>query len=104
MLVMLKQSKRNLYRHELEKTLDSRGIKTPTGAQVFDMLFGTYGNDYHTDFIVKERWVNTKQTVLHRINSLWVYPLFVLLMPFRYVMFGNPKVDEDSTLGKILIF
>ncbi len=99
---MIKYDKRSVYRHEVEKILKERGVGLVKESQTLDILFGNYDNDYHTEFVVKNRYVIVKQTLLNRINSLWVYPLFILLMPIRYLLFGQAKVNVDSTLGRVL--
>ena len=98
---MIKSSKRNLYRHELRKIIRENQCLTPD--DVLDVLFGTHSNDYDTDLVVKYIYVENKHSFLNRLNSLWVYPLFLVLAPFRYLFFGKCQVDEDKTFGKILI-
>lgn len=100
---MLKQSINNLYRHELEKRIKEEECDTVDG--LLDILFGTYDNDYHSGLVVKRKWVESeKSTVLQRLNTLWVYPLFICMMPFRYLLFGRPQFSEDSKLGRVIIF
>jgi len=99
---MLKQSIRSLYRHEIEKVFKEDGVDTVKAA--LDVIYGTYDNDYRSDFVIKHKFIKTpKQTILQRLNTLWVYPTFIVMMPFRYVVFGDAKVSEDSNFGKILI-
>jgi len=98
---MIKISKRNLYRYELENVIKENDCQTP--GDVLDILFGTYEEGYYSEYLVKDRYYEApKTTFMNRINTLWVYPLFVIIMPFRYVLFGDSHVDEDSKFGWIL--
>lgn len=102
---ILKQSKRNVRRSELEKDMKNTLNGCNTAKEVLDFLFGTYNDDYQHDYVVKRRFYTTggKTTIINRLNCLWVYPVFILLIPFRFVLFGSYQINEDSKLGMVLI-
>lgn len=119
---MMKSKIRNIHRFELENKLKEK-LKEIEKYQVkknnkesdidkaeilLDIIFGTTDDAYwgaESKYVVKHRYGNRdKSTVFNRINSLWVYPLFILIIaPLRWVMMGDHSVSEDSRLGKILI-
>jgi len=100
---MIKESAPHVYRHQLENIIKEKNCKTTQG--VLDILYGNHWNDYQTDFVIKYRSVKIPpQTFAQRLNTLWVYPLFVVFMPFRYLLYGRSHVDEDSRLGRMVSF
>lgn len=100
---MIKYNKRNLYRHEVEDILSD----CETKKDILDEIYGTYDNDYRsdTDLVIKRKWITrSKITLMNRINRLWVFPLFILSVPFTYLFFGQSKINEDSKIAKILVW
>lgn len=90
---MIEKSKRKLYRHELNSL--------ETKEQVLDELFGTWENDLRSDYVVyKYKDRNTSKKVIHRFNLLWVYPLFLLSVPFQWLFLGSVGVNRNSKIGK----
>ena len=100
---MIKQHSRNLYRHEFKKVMDDYDCKTED--DILDLLFGGRDDEGRSDLAVKYRYPDAEKTkLIHRINALWVYPVFILLIPFRYLAFGSHFVNENSRTGKALKF
>lgn len=54
---MLKQSIRNLYRHEIENIFKEECADTVKTA--LDVIYGTYDNDYRSDFVIKHKFIKT---------------------------------------------
>jgi hypothetical protein len=100
---VLKSDIRNLYRHEVEAAAKAEKIETMSG--LLDMLFGEYELDYRTDYVIKtRRKQRSENTIIHRLNRLWFIPLFVICAAFRYVLFGQAQINEDSKLGAVTRF
>lgn len=99
---MIKLKLKTIERYMFESKLKEHDCKTKE--DVLDLLFGNYNNDYTSNYYVKEaNWENAiKESFINRLNCLWVYPLFVMIAPFRYLMFGNYRVDENSKFGKAI--
>lgn len=86
-----------VYEHQLRERINSKKDWPVNTAE--DLVRYLYDTD--TPYKVVRRWPEApKQTVVNRINELWVYPLFLLCYPIRYVMFGSAQVSADSKLGK----
>ena len=100
-MIDIKIPTRKLYKHEFLQQVKKYDCKNID--DVVNLIFDDDNYDC-PDMIIKYRWPDPiSSTILNRINALWVYPLFIIIIPFRYVLFGNYKVDEDSKLYKILI-
>lgn len=91
--------KRKIYRSELIEDFgkpDSR-----TAKELMDFLYGDYDNE--SDYVVVSRWYPIpKQTRLQRLNLLWVFPLYLLTVPYQWVFIGSVGVNQDSKIGKLL--
>lgn len=61
-----------------------------------------YSYDDNPDIIIRKRWYKKpKNTIGNRLNMLWYFPLFILCIPFRYVMFGYFNVNKNTRLGRV---
>lgn len=59
--------------------------------------------DNETDFIlITERPYYYEKTVKHRLNSLWVYPVALLLMPFKWLFTGVWGFSHNTKFGRFL--
>lgn len=95
---MIKKRINNVHRSDLQRAIKEHG-KINTVEELLGYLYSD-----RTRYIIKDQWYKKpRQTVMNRINSLWVYPLFALLIPFRYVFFGDYHVSEDSLFGRIIL-
>ena len=76
-----------------------------TAREILDLLFGDEDFRNNSDFILKYRHPElSDRTLFQRGNVLWIVPIFLILAPFRYLIWGESRVNEDSKLGRILIF
>ena len=102
--MMMKQPSRKLYRHELKGLMVDKNCTTAD--DLLNLLFlGDAASREDTQLVVKYRYPDAvRSTMINRINRLWVLPIFIALIPFRYVAFGDYTVNEHSRLGKILTF
>ena len=98
-MLRLKQSKYNLHRFEFNQIL--KRAKCKTADDVVALLFN---EDFNMDSLVlKKRWIdNSHPNLIQRINIIWVYPVFFIMVPFRYLVFGKVFVNVDSKFGAIL--
>lgn len=90
-----------MYRHGVKEILDNHKCETIDDA--LDVILGGYDNDYWTDLVVYRRCEDTKTTMLNRFNTLWVYPIFIVCIPFRYVLFGETGFNRDTKFGKFVL-
>lgn len=90
---IFEQDKRKLYRHELSKF--------ETKEELLDELFGNCSNDYYSDYDV---YIYTcdKKTIWNRLNLLWFVPLWLLTIPFQWLIRGRVGVNTNSKLGRLI--
>lgn len=97
----MKKKQRNVYRHEIKSEIKEQKIKDIEG--VLDLIFGDYENEWANKYVLKYRhFSEPKATIINRINFLWVCPIFYMIAPFRWVMFGEYQLNEDSRFFKII--
>lgn len=87
---ILKDAKENLGREDF------------TPIELLEYMLGDKEGWYRGSFIVYKYTDNSKRSVIQRINMLWVYPLFLLCIPFQWVCTGSIGVTQNSKIGKVL--
>ena len=50
------------------------------------------------------KYTSTRRTTFNRINILWVYPVFLLLVPFQWLCQGDTGFKRESRIGTALEF
>lgn len=100
---MMKQSIRSVSKKDFENVIKKAGCNS--AEDVSKLLYSKFnGFGYDSDYVLKYKYANIpKKTFINRLNTLWVYPIFILLIPIRYLAYGEYKINEDSNLGKIVL-
>ena len=73
-----------------------------TKDELVELMFGNAYNDYSGNFIVKSYDSYSKRTVWNRLNLLWIYPLFLVAIPFQYLITGDTGVNRNTKFGRIV--
>jgi len=96
---MLRKDPRKLYRHQFENMLKEKGI-TPD-YEIMAFIFNE-----ENDFKLTDTYLPLpKTTILNRLNSLWVYPLYLLtIAPVYYIIKGQTGVSRETKMGQILTY
>jgi hypothetical protein len=55
-----------------------------------------------SDYVIKEKYAEPTNSLKNRLNVLWIFPLFILAIPFRYIFLGYYQIDNNSKLGKFI--
>ena len=50
------------------------------------------------------KYKHTNKSIFNRINMLWVYPLFLMMAPFQWLLCGDTGFKRESRVGRILDF
>ena len=50
------------------------------------------------------KYERTHKSIFNRINILWVYPLFLIQIPFQWLLCGDIGFKRESRIGKVLDF
>lgn len=87
---------------KLEEELLEAGI-TKEDIQKFKVVIcGTHDNDYYSEYTLTDYSKKPSDTWWQRLNCLWVYPLFIISIPFRYVMYGDHRFQPNSKMYRII--
>ena len=81
-----------------------RQVLTEVGkdASVEDVLNHLFGDDDNSSDYVVYKYVHSDRTLLNRLNLIWVWPLFLISMPFQWLITGNTGVTRNSKIGRIV--
>jgi hypothetical protein len=76
-------------------------IKGKSEREILDIFFDFEFRDNR--YYICDHWRDShKTTRLERFNHLWVWPLFILCIPFLFVINGEPGINPRSRVGKII--
>ena len=50
------------------------------------------------------KYNHTQKSIFNRINMLWVYPLFLIMVPFQWLLCGDTGFKRESRIGRVLDF
>lgn len=101
----IEKRKRRLGWHTLDyhvKEQCGKSLRDLTKDELITLLFGNRDNDYTSNFIVKCYDNYSKRTIWNRLNMLWVYPIFLMLLPFQYIITGDTGVNRNTKIGRIV--
>lgn len=92
------------YRYELEREIGHiRGNDAfceSTKKAILNHLFGDHDCRAESKFKVVHRYnPYIKCKWWQRVNKLWIYPLFMITIPFQWLLRGETGVQTDSILG-----
>tara|TARA_R110000803_G_scaffold13482_9_gene37939 strand:- start:20908 stop:21228 length:321 start_codon:yes stop_codon:yes gene_type:complete len=73
-----------------------------TADEVIDWLLGEEQGYSDHDYVLYKYDYNRGRTLMNRINTLWVYPVFILSIPFQWIITGDYGLTRDSKIGKIV--
>lgn len=91
---------RRLFKHEFDALMKENDCKSIE--DVKNLLFDSSYDD--SPYVIHNRWYDIPdRTMIQRFNLFWVYPMYVVLIPFRYVIYGDASVNKHSKLGDILV-
>lgn len=80
----------------------SKPLKDLTKEELIELIFGNRDNEYRGNFIVKTYYNRSERTIWNRLNLLWVYPLFLVALPFQYLITGDTGVNRNTKIGRIV--
>ena len=78
------------------------GIKNPTVKDLEEHLFGDEHGCIDSNFYICE-YDTPQNTIFQRLNRIWVYPLFlVLICPLKWILTGRFGFKASSKTGQLL--
>ncbi|WP_337843538.1 hypothetical protein [Rheinheimera sp.] len=82
------------------EVLKATGKENPTADDVLDVLMGR--DQYSdTDYLVHRYDEPAARTMLQRFNFIWFMPLYLLTVPFQWLIRGQVGVNRNSRMGRI---
>lgn len=67
------------------------------------VIYGDSGNDFYSEYtLTSYSEIPDEDTWWQRLNCFWVYPLFIACIPFRYVLYGDYRVQPNSKVYHII--
>lgn len=88
-----------MYRHQVEQMIKDNDIKD---LDAFLSFLFTEG--WNSQYVIRNRYQKPPETkFIHRFNALWVYPFFLITIPFRYLIYGHIDLSKDSKLGRLIL-
>ena len=101
----LTQDTNSAYRYLIAQELNKKESEL-TGVEVLDHLFGHHNNDYQPKSrYTLRRYKQVKTKKIHRINAIWVYPLWIVLIaPIKWLLTGKTGVQTESKAYRVLRF
>lgn len=95
--------KRNLdARSIIEETKIDKQIENPTAQDVLEYMLGDQESWAGGEYIVYKYSEIKKRHFIQRFNMIWVYPLFIITIPFQYLLFGELGLNRNSKIGKVV--
>lgn len=98
---MIKAKTVKPYKSEVMKELRERGLENATASEILDHFFGDYDGWVCSDYTIR-KYEPVKETLMQRFNLLWVYPLFLIAAPFRWLIFGRAGFKTESRTYRII--
>lgn len=98
---IFKAKTENPYKHQIMKELKEHGLENAKPSEILDHLFGDSYGRVQSRYTIR-RYTEVKTTTLQRFNLLWVYPLFLIAAPFRWILFGEVGFKTESATYRLL--
>ena len=102
----MEKSKRRLCEYSKNEILEDvqiqMDIKDPTVDDVLTHLLGDYDGWKTSNYVIHRYETETPRTFLQRFNTIWVYPLFLISVPFQWLYKGSIGVSRNSKIGAII--
>lgn len=102
------EARRNQVLSEIGEIKSLESLSDNQRKAILDHFFGCYSNGYDPSSEMKIVWRDNpfvKTTVIQRLNYLWVFPLYFLLVaPVKFIFTGETGTSKDSVFGRVLKF
>ncbi|EPS0409769.1 hypothetical protein ACVAPW_000914 [Shigella sonnei] len=101
-----KKAHRHQFEQELMELYGAEKFDEFTKNKILGHLFGSVENDYSPESEFKIYWrydPDVKTSPLQRINLLWVWPLYMIIVaPIKFIVTGSTGTSKDSMMGRVL--
>ena len=91
---------RTLSEYELAAYLKERDVINPE--RVAQLIVGRYDERWHQFTLIDNSYISDETTLLQRVNRIWFVPLYILTMPFQWLVKGHVGLRNNSKLAKLM--
>ena len=98
---MIEKKKKIQYIHIKREIIAELGEDNSAEA-LLDNLLGNRGHWVNSDYRIFKYEDVQKRSIWNRLNYIWVWPLFILSIPFSWVLTGTWGLTRDSKIGKVV--
>ncbi len=98
---MIEQRKRRQI-YYMHKQIKNEVGKNPTADEVLNHLLGDSNGWNDSDYVIYKYEYNQKRSLFNRLNYLWVWPLFILSIPFVWIFTGDYGLKRTSKIGSVV--
>lgn len=101
---MIEQEKYTQDYYSINCILDEikKEIPNPTAKEALEYILGDKDGWGGDTYVVCRYMQCTKRSLIQRLNALWFYPLFIISVPFQFVIYGKIGAKRSSFLGKLI--
>lgn len=100
---MIEKNKQRLtFWSNLKRDLEGAYGKDYTREDVLDYLLGDDEGWSGSDYVVYQYKEKSGKSFMNRVNHCWVWPLFLITIPFQWLFTGSFGVNRNSKLGRII--
>lgn len=96
---MLEQKKKRQSYYMKREILEDLG-DNPTADQVLDYLLGDQ-DGHRSDYNVY-KYEYGKRSLKNRVNMIWVYPIFLISIPFQWLIIGEIGISKNTKIGRVV--
>ena len=95
------KQQRSTYKQDIK---NKAGGDKATADSILDLLFGTYYNDYDSEYVVTwEGSYSKEKNIWNRLAFLAILPFFVITIPFQWLLLGKVGVSQNSKFGRVIL-
>ena len=100
-MINLFKQQRSTYKHDIK---NKAGGDKATAESVLELIFGTYQNDYYSEYIVTwEGSYSKEKTIWNRLAFLLILPFFIVTIPFQWLFLGKVGISQNSSFGRAIL-
>jgi len=96
---MIERKERYVHEFHVRGYLEQRGldIKKLSGEDLMVELFGDSQNKHR--FRIIDPMFGPKTKWYHRLNRFWAFPIFFVMAPFQYLIYGRTGFSDETLFG-----
>lgn len=103
---MIERKKWKQYSYSYDTILkdckEDLGRDSVTAEESLRYILGDSDGWSSSDYVIYKYEHPTKRRFIQRLNFVWVWPLFVISIPFQWLLKGDLGVSRNSRIGRVI--